>query len=76
MKRNYPLIMFLVILFLYSCRKKPDAPPIVPADEFLTFTLNGVNYSWSAKDSLYGARVSSGNGHEYRNSMTKNIIKG
>ena len=65
MKKKFPLIMFLVILFLYSCRKKPVAVPVVPASEFINLSLNGVNYSWTSKDSLYGARVNAGNGQFY-----------
>ena len=65
MKKNFSLILFLVILFQYSCRKKPDAVPVVPASEFINLTLNGVNYSWASTDSLYGARVNSGNGQFY-----------
>ena len=60
LKKSISLIMFLGILFLYSCRKKPDAVPVVPvvpANEFIDLTLNGVNYSWKNTDSLYGARV-------------------
>ena len=65
LKKIFSLILFLVILFLYSCRKKPDAIPVVPAGEFINLTLNGVNHSWTSKDSLYGARVNSGNGQFY-----------
>ena len=60
--------MFLVILFLYSCRKKPDAVPIIPsvsASQFINLTLNGINYSWTSTDSLYGLRANSGNGQFY-----------
>ena len=66
MKKKFSLIMFLVILFLYACHKKPVAAPVpVPANEFVNLTLNGVDYSWKSTDSLYGMRVNAGNGQFY-----------
>ncbi len=65
MKKKFLLMTFLLVLFLYSCRKKPDVVPVTPATEFINLSFNGVNYSWTAKDSLYGARVNSGNGQFY-----------
>jgi hypothetical protein len=34
-------------------------------NQFISLTLNGVDYSWTSTDSLYGARVNSGNGQFY-----------